>query len=417
MPGSPPPPPGSPRRFPAVRLAALAAAALPTLNQHWLHWWPPGLRYDSGGPGADGAEVVYEERYYVRAPDGRALTEDEEDLGGLLDGRGLPGGPGEVRGGTPGDDASVSHWLGLDDPGGREPGFLDLLVGGDHDYFRWSPGPPAPVPTRTGVMTPRPGLAEFVANEVIEIAAAAVDWGLPALLVLAAFLARSRSGSAAPVRPLAVALLLPAVVTLAQPCLAGEDGELLPPGSAAWLGAALSFAGPTQLAYAAAAILAGLTPSAGVAPGAAPPYRRRLLAIGVDWAVVCVLSETLTEALDVAGFGGLTGVPSVGGAGELAPWNSPLVLVLFLYGWGFRGWTPGKVLAGLSAQRRGAPLPAGRAAVRALVCPVLLLTPGYGVALLLVDLGWMLVDPARRCLHDVVAGGVVRASQTIASSR
>lgn len=87
------------------------------------------------------------------------------------------------------------------------------------------------------------------------------------------------------------------------------------------------------------------------------------------------------------------------------PVDDDLVMLglLFLYAWLPRGTTPGKWLVGLRVEGAGW----GKAALRALLFPVAVLWPEYGLLWLAADVLWWYADG--RTLHDRLLGTTVRA--------
>ncbi|MGN9787511.1 RDD family protein [Nonomuraea sp. ZG12] len=89
-----------------------------------------------------------------------------------------------------------------------------------------------------------------------------------------------------------------------------------------------------------------------------------------------------------------------------------VVFGLFLYFWGSHalgGRTVGKLLLGVRVvgAGTGGRLGVGRAALRALAFPLVVLVPGVGLLWLLVDGLWMLLDAEGRVLHDRLLGAAV----------
>ncbi|MFG1945957.1 RDD family protein [Nonomuraea sp. NPDC048826] len=232
------------------------------------------------------------------------------------------------------------------------------------------------------------------------VATAAVTWALPAVLVLAGFVGRLRQANPeAAARRVAWGL-----VTLAAVRSVSADFTILVL-SPEWFADVAGQWGPDQLCYLLAATLVLLAP-----PGrpshpapALQPLGLRAAALAADYAIFLVawgLVDLLLDGRYRPRSGLLFSWPG------LRLEDLALVALLFLYVWIPRGTTPGKRLLGLRVEGAGP----GKAALRALLFPVAVLWPTYGLLWLALDVLWSFVDKEGHLLHDRLLDTSVRCS-------
>ncbi|WP_440069536.1 RDD family protein [Streptosporangium sp. OZ121] len=94
------------------------------------------------------------------------------------------------------------------------------------------------------------------------------------------------------------------------------------------------------------------------------------------------------------------------------PIEVAITVLLATYFWvqhALWGQTLGKRLCRLKvvSSATGEPPSLRHAGIRALVYPIMMSVPYFGILLNLVDMLWIFGDPKRRCLHDVIAKTVV----------
>ncbi|MFC6679903.1 RDD family protein [Nonomuraea ferruginea] len=165
--------------------------------------------------------------------------------------------------------------------------------------------------------------------------------------------------------------------------------------------------GRAQVCYLIAALLV-LASSLGMPrrPGpAAEGTGLRAAALLADYVIFCValglVTPLLFESGDFPDFARLGGLLSRLESGML-PVGTDLaaVALMFLYVWIPRGTTVGKRLLGLRVEGAGP----GKAALRALLFPIAVLWPAYGVLWLAADALWSFADRDGRMLHDRLLG-------------
>jgi uncharacterized RDD family membrane protein YckC len=136
-------------------------------------------------------------------------------------------------------------------------------------------------------------------------------------------------------------------------------------------------------------------------------FFRRGAAVVVDAPLLfglTVLAMALASLAAVGGgtvAGGVTREVEILAAGAALVMLFTVSLVYHVVCWGYRGQTPGKILLGLQVMRwDGQEIGYGRAFLRWI---------GYFFAMVPFGLGfvWVLFDPRRRGLHDVLAGTCV----------
>jgi hypothetical protein len=237
------------------------------------------------------------------------------------------------------------------------------------------------------------------------IASAAQSWAVPTILVLVGLLACLwRSDPEAVGRRVAWGLVAMAAVGPLTTLYDDGPGFTIPIFTQRWLTTVIGSWGPDQLWYLVAALLviaaSHLTPR-GVRPAPWPSLTgRRVAALLADYAIV---STAISLAAGDRFYKGLID------QGDLyVPESVAHMSVGFLYFWAQHalwGRTVGQRLLRLRVvfgSRR-----AGKAALRALVFPALVLVPEVGVLCLLVDGMWAFADPDGLVLHDRLAGSDV----------
>ncbi|MGW0193535.1 RDD family protein [Nonomuraea sp. NPDC003201] len=240
-------------------------------------------------------------------------------------------------------------------------------------------------------------VASALLGDAEEVADLAVLWGVPSSLVLAGMLMSAATGNGAVVgRRVAGLLVLLAIAGPASPAYMREDGcSMMPVLSGEWFRTVLSAFGLAQSALLGSALLVLLATRTGRDTWPSGFIGRRAAAFAIDYVLAVVfLGFFAGSGLD---FGFLN-------------WfrvNEPLSLIgavaAFLYV--LTGLTVGKRLMRIrvvSAETGHRP-DRRRAAIRALVFPVLVCVPQFGLVVLLVDGLWAMSDPAARTLHDRLA--------------
>ncbi|WP_091097733.1 RDD family protein [Nonomuraea pusilla] len=268
-------------------------------------------------------------------------------------------------------------------------------------------------------------LVEALRADLGRLHATAVTWGVPAVAVLAGLLL-SVAGKAAPGRRLAGGLALTALAGPLTPVYFHPD-ECGPVAifSGVWVAQVLECVGIREVCLLVAALLV-LAASAPERPAGHPAGRgepgaawRRTAALALDYLVAVTVLALATQALGLDGAGldlGERLLPEPGDTSSEAVVRATLSApLLFLYAWGFhllRGRTPGKLLLGLRVAFPEGGGRVRRAALRALLFPVLVVMPGFGMIWLFLDGLCALVDPDGRAAHDRFTGGrVVRAGR------
>lgn len=258
-----------------------------------------------------------------------------------------------------------------------------------------------------------------------------VEWAVPALVVLLGLLAclgrRDPGGTG---RRVAGLLVLIAVIEPLASLYSDRRicGETIPLFSADWFEGAAGGWGATQMCLLVAAALVFAASGAirsvtAGEPGESPAETlwRRPAAALVDYLiVVAVISAVAGAAWPLIGldFKTQTGAGLMERAdayvfrSSVKPAELAILAGLFLYLWvqhSLWGRTLGKRLLGIRvvAAHTGGRLGAGRAALRTLLFPLLVVVPDVGLWCLLADGLWMLLDPEGRVLHDRVLGAAV----------
>ncbi|MGV9301935.1 RDD family protein [Nonomuraea sp. NPDC003727] len=270
-------------------------------------------------------------------------------------------------------------------------------------------------PWETSLLDPLRGDLDWIMADV-------EAWAVPALVVMAGFLACLGGRDPRSVgRRTAGVLVLVAVIGPATPAYMAQDGcGVIPTLSAEWFGTVMSAWGSSQLCLLGAAALVLLitrTMSAATSerPAAAPSDGvtwRRPVALLVDYTIITVILAWVVNPL-VSLIGLRASMYLDFG---LLNWSAlswanvelERILVLpgvFLYFWvqhSLWGRTAGKRLLGIhlvSARTTARPA-AGRTAVRTLLFPLLLFVSTVGQLALIVDGLWALLDRDGRTLHD-----------------
>ncbi len=243
-------------------------------------------------------------------------------------------------------------------------------------------------------------LASASLGDAYDIAGLAVQWGVPAILVLAGFCMSAATGNRAIIgRRVAGLLVLLAVVGPAGPAYMASDGcSVIPVLSGEWFTTVATAYGPAESALLLSALLVLLAARTARDTWPSGSAGRRAVAFTFDYLVFVAFLGLFEGGLSSLDYG-------------LLNWftvnepTSPLVAVpAFFYV--LTGRTFGKRLMRLRVISTDTGHWPGwrRAAVRALVFPVLVCVPQGGLVMLLVDGLWSLADPAARTLHDRLAG-------------
>ncbi|MEV4835648.1 RDD family protein [Nonomuraea sp. NPDC049486] len=250
---------------------------------------------------------------------------------------------------------------------------------------------------------PTPVLSPL-AGDLGAVAEVAYACALPAVLVLAGFVGCLRQGDPEAVgRRVAWGLV---AVAAAGPVTAPDFSlTVLSPG---WIAAVADCWGRDQVCYLLAALLV-LAASLGMPrrPGSVPEGTGlRAAALLADYVIFWAALGLVTPLLYESRFAGPGGLLSHLESGML-PVGTDLAVValLFLYVWIPHGTTVGKRLLGLRVEGAGP----GKAALRALLFPVAVLWPVYGVLWLAADVLWSFVERDGQMLHDRLLGTSVRS--------
>ncbi|WP_327109016.1 RDD family protein [Nonomuraea glycinis] len=238
------------------------------------------------------------------------------------------------------------------------------------------------------------GLASALLGDTYEIANLAVAWGVPSILVLTGFLKPAVTG-----RRVAGPLVLLAIVGPAAPTYVAEDGcSTIPVLSGEWFATVASAYGPAESALLLSALL--VLPASQNVRDAWPSgwAGRRAVAFTFDYLVFVAFLGLFEGGFSSLDYGLLNWLRAN------APASLLIAVPAFLYV--LTGRTPGKRLMRIRvvSARTGHWPGWRRAAIRALVFPVLVCVPEYGLVVLLVDGLWSVADPAARTLHDRLAG-------------
>jgi uncharacterized RDD family membrane protein YckC len=243
-------------------------------------------------------------------------------------------------------------------------------------------------------------LASALLGDAYEVADLAALWGAPSILVLAGFLMSVATGNGAIIgRRVAGLLVLLAFVGPAAPSYMAEDGcSMIPVLSGEWFATVASAHGPGQSALLFSALLVLLGSRTGRDTWPSGFAGRRAVAFTFDYLIFVAFLGFFEGGFSSLDYG-------------LLNWfrvNEPTSLLVavpaFVYA--LTGRTFGKRLMRIRVVCAETGHWPGwrRAAVRALVFPVLVCVPQYGLAVLLVDGLWSVADPAARTLHDRLAG-------------
>ncbi|MFI6732031.1 RDD family protein [Nonomuraea sp. NPDC050451] len=243
-------------------------------------------------------------------------------------------------------------------------------------------------------------VASALLGDAYDIADLAVLWGVPSILVLAGLLMSAATGNGAVIgRRVAGLLVLIAIVGPASPSYMREDGcSGIPVLSGEWFGTVLSAYGPAQYALLCAALLVLSATRTARDTWPSGSTGRRAAAFAIDYVIFVAFLSLFTGQLSGLDYGLLNWFRVNEPASLLA------AVAAFLYV--LTGLTFGKRLMRIrvvSAETGHWP---GwrRAGIRALVFPVLVCVPQFGLAVLLVDGLWAMSDPAARTLRDRLAG-------------
>ncbi|MEU5859967.1 RDD family protein [Nonomuraea sp. NPDC047529] len=246
-------------------------------------------------------------------------------------------------------------------------------------------------PTRLG--------AAFL-GDAYDIAGLAVQWGVPAVLVLAGLCMSVATGNRTIIgRRVAGLLVLLAVVGPAAPAYVASDGcSEIPVLSGEWFATVATAYGYEESALLLSALLVLLATRTAGETWPSGSTGRRAVALTFDYLVfVSLLSlfEGWPGSLDY----GLLNWFRIN-----EPTSSLVAVPAFLYV--LSGRTFGKRLMRIRVVSTETGYWPGwrRAAVRGLVFPVLVCVPQGGLVMLLLDGLWSLADPAARTLHDRLAG-------------
>jgi uncharacterized RDD family membrane protein YckC len=243
-------------------------------------------------------------------------------------------------------------------------------------------------------------LASALLGDAYEIAGLAVLWGVPSILVLAGFLMSVATGNGAIIgRRVAGLLVLLAIVGPAAPSYMAEDGcSMIPVLSGEWFATVANAYGPAQSALLLCALLVLLAVRTGRDTWPSEFAGRRAVAFTFDYLVFVAFLGFFEGGFSSLDYG-------------LLNWlrvNEPTSLLVAVpaFFYVLTGRTFGKQLMRIRVVSADTGHWPGwrRAAVRALVFPVPVCVPQYGLVVLLVDILWSVADPAARTLHDRLAG-------------
>ncbi|MER6582858.1 RDD family protein [Nonomuraea sp. NPDC001023] len=246
-------------------------------------------------------------------------------------------------------------------------------------------------------------LADLVSPPLADaygLAYSALRWGVPAITVLAGWLMSAGTRDQALIgRRVAGLLTLLAVAGPLSPFHTAADGcSTVPVLTNDWFAAVANAYGP----YESALLLSALLVLAATGTGGRPvPYGltgRRAVAFAIDYGFFVTFLAALEPGWSRLDFG-------------LRNWlrldePMPLLAVAAMFVYVLSGRTFGKQLLRLRVvcDTTGHWPGLRRAAVRALVFPVLVCLPEFGLIVLLVDGLWAVPDPAGRTLRDRLAG-------------
>lgn len=238
------------------------------------------------------------------------------------------------------------------------------------------------------------GLASALLGDTYALANLAVVWGVPSILVLTGFLMPAVTG-----RRVAGLLVLLAIVGPAAPTYVADDGcSMIPVLSGEWFATVASAYGPAEsaLLLSALLVLLGSRTVRDVWPSGWAG--RRAVAFTFDYLVFVAFLGLFEGGFSSLDYGLLNWFRAN------APASLLIAVPAFLYV--LTGRTLGKRLMRIRvvSARTGHWPGWRRAAIRALVFPVLVCVPEYGLVVLLVDGLWSVADPAARTLHDRLAG-------------
>ncbi len=243
-------------------------------------------------------------------------------------------------------------------------------------------------------------LASALLGDAYEIADLALVWGVPSLLVLTGLLMSAVTGNAAVAgRRVAGLLVLLALVRPAAPSYVAEDGcSMIPVLSGEWFATVARAYGPEESALLLSALLVLLATRTARDAWPSGLAGRRAVAFTFDYWVFVAFLSLFEGGLSSLDYGLLNWLRIS------TPASLLLAVPAFLYV--LTGRTFGKRLMRIRVVSTDTGHWPGRrrAAIRALVFPVLVCVPQYGLVLLLVDVLWSLADPDARTLHDRLAG-------------
>ncbi|MFF5207008.1 RDD family protein [Streptosporangium sp. NPDC000396] len=243
-------------------------------------------------------------------------------------------------------------------------------------------------------------LASAPLGDAYEIADLALLWGVPSILVLTGFLMSAATGNGAIIgRRVAGLLVFLAIVGPAAPSYMAEDGcSMIPVLSSEWFATVASAYGPAQSALLLSALLVLLASRTVRDTWPSGFAERRAVAFTFDYLIFVALLSLLEGGLSSLDYG-------------LLNWfrvNEPTSLLVAVpaFFYVLTGRTFGKRLMRIRVVSADTGHWPGwrRAAVRALVFPVLVCVPQCGLVVFLVDVLWSVADPAARTLHDRLAG-------------
>ncbi|MGV9773356.1 RDD family protein [Streptosporangium sp. NPDC003464] len=242
-------------------------------------------------------------------------------------------------------------------------------------------------------------LASAPVGDAYEIAGLVLRWGVPSILVLTGFLMSAATGNGAIIgRRVAGLFVLLAIVGPATPSYMAEDGcSMIPVLSSEWFATVASAYGPAQSALLLSALLVLLASRTVRDTWPSGFAERRAVAFTFDYLIFVALLSLLEGGLSSLDYG-------------LLNWfrvNEPTSLLVAVpaFFYVLTGRTFGKRLMRIRVVSADTGHWPGwhRAAVRALVFPVLVCVPQCGPVVLLVDVLWSVADPAARTLHDRLA--------------
>ncbi|MFB4269269.1 RDD family protein [Nonomuraea sp. GTA35] len=243
-------------------------------------------------------------------------------------------------------------------------------------------------------------LASVSLGDAYEIANLAVVWGVPSILVLTGFLMSAAVGNRA-ITGYRVAglLVLLAIVGPATPSYMAEDGcSVIPVLSGEWFATVACAYGPAESILLLSALLVLLATRTARDTWPSGFAGRRAVAFTFDYLIFVAFLGFFAGGFSSLDYG-------------LLNWfrvNEPTSLLVAVpaFFYVLTGRTFGKRLMRIRVVSADTGHWPGwrRAAVRALVFPVLICVPQCGLVVLLVDVLWSVADPAARTLHDRLAG-------------